>query len=128
MIIFSGDNALATKCVSFSCPLCKTGYEIFLRDVPFLMIMDCPHCKSTLSCFEGEIRVVTPSLINEIKNAKTHSEIKTTFMKFEQSEKPEHIKTRVFDEDLTKDKVTNLVIDLELCKTFEDVMKVVDAA
>lgn len=128
MIVHLGDDILATKCVSFSCPLCKTEYEIFLKEIPFLMMMDCPHCKSTLSCFEGEIRVVTQSLIGEIKKAKTHSEIKSTFMKFDRTEKPEFIKTKIIDDDLTKDKITNLTIDLALCKTFDDVMKVIDVA
>jgi len=113
-----------TKCLNFTCPLCKVEYEIFLKEIPYLMFMDCPHCHEHLSCFEGQIRIAKEELLAEIKTAKSYSDVKTTILKYDNIDKKHSID--LSDKSISYDDVINLKIDLQLCETVEDVLKVIN--
>jgi len=117
---------METKCISFACPICKAEYEIFLKDIPYLMLMNCPHCKKALSCFEGRVRHANEELIKDIREAKSYSDIKTILIRYDKKKKNNNNKIELIDHVISKDDIIDLKIDLNNAKTFDDVMKVID--
>jgi len=110
--------------MTFSCPSCSIEYEVFLKEIPFLMLIQCPSCHSALSCFEGEITVASDNLLEDIRGAESYDEIKKAIKKHTTVKKSlVNLSNR---RAITDDDILNLKIDLGLSKTFKDVFKVIN--
>jgi len=106
---------MKTPCISFVCPSCNSSFEVFLKKQPHLITFDCPTCKTSLSFYDGQA-IIDDDLRQKLKYVKTQSDLDSIINNYSK-QKSKQVSL------ITSDDITNLKIDLALCNSFDDVMK-----
>jgi len=107
---------MKSSCISFACPSCNTNYEVYLKRSPQLMIINCPSCKQSISICEGRTQIVNELIVSQIENAENNFDLLSVL---------NGMCKKVESPALTADDIINLQIDLQSCKSFDDVMDVI---
>jgi hypothetical protein len=105
------------SCISLTCPTCNSNYEIYLRCPPHLIIINCPTCTTSISCFEGQSLALNEHILSKLYQANDEKSILSIFQDIH--------KQQFGDRNITKDDIVDLQIALHKCKTFEDVMSII---
>lgn len=111
---------MKTACLTFSCPSCNTNYEIFLKTSPHVMILNCPTCKTCVSLYNGKISEEDKQLIKKLHSIKNKEDLKDIIEQHHENELVS--KSTQLDRFITNDDIVNLKIDLNNCKTIDDVL------
>lgn len=108
---------MKASCVSLICPTCNSNYEIYLRSQPHVIIINCPTCTTSISCFEGQSLALNEQTLLKLNQANDEKTILSIFQDIH--------KKQLSDRIITKDDIVDLRIALHKCKTFDDVMSLV---
>jgi hypothetical protein len=109
---------MRASCISLVCPSCNSNYEIYLRCQPHLIIISCPTCATSISCFEGESLILDEQTLSRLHQANDEKSILSIFHDI-------HKQSPNSSRSIINDDIVNLRIALHECKTFDDVMSVI---
>jgi hypothetical protein len=118
------------------CPYCQTGFELKLESKPDMMLMICPECSEPLLYFhDGFYKVDQVEFMNFAKNQMDAIEgfVRISKESGLESEKESQVKpvSRILhvpgepvrDDELKKDDILNLIIDLESSGDVDEFLK-----
>jgi hypothetical protein len=106
---------MKATCVSFICPSCNLNVEIFLKKNAKLIALSCPSCKNIITVYKGTV-IVNNNLKDKLKKLKSKSDVVDLFCDLNKLLKQEPIK---------QEDVLDFKIDLNLCNSFDEVLKLV---
>ena len=120
-----------SKFISFACPSCNEEYEIFLKEIPYLLLIQCPNCTSRLVYFDGAVKITNDELDKKIEKAQKLEDLKDIIKNHNSKHKKleNDSKKKKFEgikKVISEDDILNLKISLENCKTFDDFMRLLD--
>jgi len=120
------------KAITVECPCCHDVWELFLTSNAFLIILNCPKCYKTLLYHHHKCSLIDQHQIKQLQSADEESAIRNILKGIIKKEaaRPggapvrseyqtavlEMEKMRMVESRITRDDVTNLRIQLELCK------------